>query len=50
MDVGVVREEAFVVGVVEVCSVVDGGLVRGGATEYFRAPRIAAFVLYFVSF
>ena len=42
VDVGVVCEETLRVGVVEVGSVVDGGLVGGGAAEDFGAPGVAA--------
>ena len=40
MDVGVVAEQAFVGGVVEVGAVVDGGLEGGRATEHFGLPGV----------
>ena len=41
MDVGVVGQQAFFVGVVEVGAVVDRGLFRGRAAEDFGAPGVA---------
>ncbi len=41
VDVGVVGEEAFVRGVVEVSAVVDGGLVGGRAAEDGGLPGVA---------
>ena len=40
VDVGVVAEEAFVGGVVEVGAVVYGGLEGGGAAEDFGLPGV----------
>lgn len=41
VDVGVVGEEAFGVGVVEVGAVIDGGLVSRSAAEDFGAPGVS---------
>ena len=41
VDVGVVGQQAFFVGVVEVRAVVDGGLFRGRAAEDFGSPGVA---------
>ena len=40
MDIGVVCEEALLVGVVEICAVVDGCLLGRGAAEDLWAPSV----------
>lgn len=41
MDVGIVCKETLLVRMEEICSVIDGGLLRRSASEDFGSPCIS---------
>ena len=40
VDVGIVSQQAFLARVIEICSMVDAGLLAWCASKYLRFPRV----------